>query len=67
MIFVLVGCFSDVLLHFLQEGSSHDRGLYSRCFEELFDLANSDSTFTSRFNFSVTIFELYNEQVLLLT
>ncbi|XP_075654087.1 kinesin-like protein KIN-14B isoform X1 [Castanea sativa] len=45
------------------EGSSHDRGLYSRCFEELFDLANSDSTFTSRFNFSVTIFELYNEQV----
>lgn len=45
------------------EGSSHDRGLYSRCFEELFDLANSDSTFTSRFNFSITIFELYNEQV----
>ncbi|KAG8642825.1 hypothetical protein MANES_12G126900v8 [Manihot esculenta] len=44
------------------EGSSHDRGLYARCFEELFDLANSDSTSTSRFNFSVTVFELYNEQ-----
>lgn len=45
------------------EGSSHDRGLYARCFEELFDLAYSDSTSTSRFNFSVSVFELYNEQV----
>ncbi|XP_065873020.1 kinesin-like protein KIN-14B isoform X2 [Euphorbia lathyris] len=45
------------------EGSSHDRGLYARCFEELFDLANSDSTSTSRFNFSLTTFELYNEQI----
>eukprot|EP00257_Ricinus_communis_P027750 XP_025015164.1 kinesin-like protein KIN-14A [Ricinus communis] len=45
------------------EGSSHDRGLYARCFEELFDLANSDSTSTSRFNFFVTVFELYNEQI----
>ncbi|KAJ6915789.1 Kinesin-like protein KIN-14A [Populus alba x Populus x berolinensis] len=45
------------------EGSSYDRGLYARCFEELFDLANSDSTSTSRFNFSVTVFELYNEQI----
>ncbi|KAF5454413.1 hypothetical protein F2P56_024081, partial [Juglans regia] len=44
------------------EGSSHDRGLYARCFEELFDLANSDSTSTSQFKFSVTVFELYNEQ-----
>ncbi|PON84753.1 Kinesin-like protein Kca1/Kca [Trema orientale] len=44
------------------EGSSHDRGLYARCFEELFDLANSDSTSTSRFKFSVTVAELYNEQ-----
>ncbi|KAH8503770.1 hypothetical protein H0E87_014865 [Populus deltoides] len=45
------------------EGSSYDRGLYARCFEELFDLANSDSTSTSQFNFSVTVFELYNEQI----
>ncbi|XP_031287638.1 kinesin-like protein KIN-14B isoform X1 [Pistacia vera] len=45
------------------EGSSHDRGLYARCFEELFDLSNSDSTSTSRFKFSVTVFELYNEQI----
>ncbi|XP_062100325.1 kinesin-like protein KIN-14B [Humulus lupulus] len=45
------------------EGSSHDRGLYTRCFEELFDLANSDSTSTSRFKFSVTVAELYNEQM----
>ncbi|OMO73007.1 hypothetical protein COLO4_27349 [Corchorus olitorius] len=45
------------------EGSSHDRGLYARCFEELFDLANSDLTSTSKFNFSVTAFDLYNEQI----
>ncbi|KAF6172400.1 hypothetical protein GIB67_025905 [Kingdonia uniflora] len=45
------------------EGSSHERGLYVRCFEELFDLSNSDSTSTSRFNFYVTVFDLYNEQV----
>lgn len=44
---------------------SHDRGLYARCFEELFDLANSDATSTSRFSFSVSVFEIYNEQVLL--
>ncbi|KAM1181945.1 hypothetical protein ACFX13_000508 [Malus domestica] len=45
------------------EGSSHDRGLYARSFEELFDLSNSDSTSTSRFKFSVTVSELYNEQM----
>ncbi|KAL6277325.1 hypothetical protein ACE6H2_020926 [Prunus campanulata] len=44
------------------EGSSHDCGFYARTFEELFDLANSDSTSMSRFKFSVTVFELYNEQ-----
>lgn len=46
-----------------QEGSSHDRGLYVRCFEELFDLSNLESTTTSRFSFSVSVSELYNEQV----
>ncbi|OUZ99796.1 Kinesin [Macleaya cordata] len=45
------------------EGSSQERGLYVRCFEELFDLSNSDTTSTSRFDFYVTVFELYNEQV----
>lgn len=44
-------------------GSSHDRGLYARSFEELFDLSNSDTTSISRFNFSVTVFEIYNEQI----
>lgn len=48
---------------YTMEGSTHDRGLYARSFEELFDLANSESTSTSRFNFSVTVFELYNEQI----
>ncbi|XP_021728175.1 kinesin-like protein KIN-14B [Chenopodium quinoa] len=48
---------------YTMEGSSHDRGLYVRCFEELFDLSNSESTTTSRFSFSFTVFELYNEQV----
>ncbi|XP_024012498.1 kinesin-like protein KIN-14A isoform X2 [Eutrema salsugineum] len=46
-----------------QEGLNHDRGLYARCFEELFDLANSDSTSTSRFSFSVSVFEIYNEKI----
>ncbi|KAL2246658.1 kinesin-like protein KIN-14B [Sesamum indicum] len=45
------------------EGSSHDRGLYVRSFEELFDLSNSDATSTSRYSFSVSVFELYNEQI----
>lgn len=46
-----------------QEGSSHDRGLYVRCFEELFDLSNSENTSVSRFSFTVTVVELHNEQV----
>ncbi|KAJ4825348.1 Kinesin-like protein KIN-14A [Turnera subulata] len=49
--------------HCKKEGSANDRGLYARCFEELFDLANSDSVSTSQFTFSVTVFELYNEQM----
>ncbi|XP_009131161.1 kinesin-like protein KIN-14A isoform X2 [Brassica rapa] len=48
---------------YTMEGLSHDRGLYARCFEELFDLANSDATSTSRFSFSVSVFEIYNEQI----
>ncbi|KAI9125389.1 hypothetical protein K1719_004005 [Acacia pycnantha] len=44
------------------KGSSYDRGLYARCFEELFDLANSDSTCTSQYELFVAVFELYNEQ-----
>ncbi|KAI3502681.1 hypothetical protein L1887_30905 [Cichorium endivia] len=45
------------------EGSSHDRGLYARCFEELFDVSNSDTTSTSRYNFFVTVVDLYNDQM----
>ncbi|OIW14324.1 hypothetical protein TanjilG_21464, partial [Lupinus angustifolius] len=45
------------------EGSSYDRGLYARCFEELFDLVNSDTTFTSQYKFRITVCELYNEQL----
>ncbi|KAI5419284.1 kinesin-like protein KIN-14B [Lathyrus oleraceus] len=44
------------------EGSSYDRGLYARCFEELFDLANLDTTSTSQYKFCATVCELYNEQ-----
>ncbi|KAK7386730.1 hypothetical protein VNO78_27065 [Psophocarpus tetragonolobus] len=44
------------------EGSSYDRGLYARCFEELFDLSNLDTTSTSQYKFCVTVCELYNEQ-----
>ncbi|KAK7366869.1 hypothetical protein VNO80_08871 [Phaseolus coccineus] len=45
------------------EGSSYDRGLYARCFEELFDLSNLDTTATSRYTFRITVCELYNEQI----
>ncbi|XP_024538534.1 kinesin-like protein KIN-14L [Selaginella moellendorffii] len=45
------------------EGPSHDRGLYFRAFEELFDLSITDSTSTSKYLFFVTMFELHNEQV----
>ncbi|CAN8256716.1 unnamed protein product [Cochlearia groenlandica] len=48
---------------YTMEGLNHDRGLYARCFEELFDLANSDTTSTSQFSFSVSVFEIYNEQI----
>ncbi|KAK7346054.1 hypothetical protein VNO80_20567 [Phaseolus coccineus] len=44
------------------DGSSYDRGLYARCFEELFDLSNLDTTSTSQYKFCVTVCELYNEQ-----
>ncbi|KAK4796405.1 hypothetical protein SAY86_028731 [Trapa natans] len=47
---------------YTMEGSNHDRGLCARCFEELFDLANSDLTPMSRFDFSITALELRNEQ-----
>jgi hypothetical protein len=50
-----------------QEGSSHDRGLYLRSFEELFDLSNSDTTSTAHFNFYFTACELYNDQVPLIS
>ncbi|GAB2283226.1 Kinesin-like protein KIN-14A [Dionaea muscipula] len=46
---------------YTMEGSNHDRGLYARCFEELFDLSNLDST-SSQFSFSITIFDIYKEQ-----
>ncbi|XP_042474509.1 kinesin-like protein KIN-14L isoform X2 [Zingiber officinale] len=46
-----------------KEGSSHERGLYLRSFEELFDLSNSDTTSSSQYTFYVTVFELHNEQV----
>ncbi|KAI4387166.1 hypothetical protein MLD38_005016 [Melastoma candidum] len=45
------------------EGSSNERGLIVRCFEELFDLSNSDTTATSRFDFSISFCEIHNEQV----
>ncbi|KAM0895148.1 hypothetical protein ACQ4PT_024021 [Festuca glaucescens] len=61
----LVFFYSDVFIIIFHEleGSSHDRGLYLRCFEELFDLSNSDTTSTSHFNFYFTACELYNDQV----
>ncbi|KAH7307185.1 hypothetical protein KP509_22G049000 [Ceratopteris richardii] len=43
------------------EGSTSDRGVFFRAFEELFDLSNSEMTPTSRFIFSVSMCELNNE------
>ncbi|XP_042399089.1 kinesin-like protein KIN-14L [Zingiber officinale] len=48
---------------YTMEGSSHERGLYLRSFEELFDLSNSDTASTFQYTFYVTAFELHNEQV----
>ncbi|KAL9691607.1 hypothetical protein QQ045_012032 [Rhodiola kirilowii] len=48
---------------YTMEGTLNDRGLYARCFEELFDLSNTDTTSTSQYSFYVSIFELYNEQI----
>ncbi|KAL9258554.1 Kinesin-like protein [Drosera capensis] len=47
---------------YTMEGSDHDRGLYTRCFEELFDLSNLDSTSSSQYSFSITVSEIYKEQ-----
>lgn len=44
------------------EGSSHDRGIYFRAFEELFDFSNAN-TYSSKVDFHVTMFELHNEEV----
>lgn len=55
--------FVFLIMRSFQEGSSHDRGLYLRSFEELFDLSNSDTTSTAHFNFYFTACELYNDQV----
>lgn len=49
--------------HVLQEGPSHDRGVYFRVVEELLDLANVEATSASRSSFFISMFELYNEQV----
>ncbi|KAL0917119.1 hypothetical protein M5K25_012166 [Dendrobium thyrsiflorum] len=45
------------------EGTSQERGLYQRSFEELFDLSNMDMTSTCQYKFHITAFDLYNEQV----
>jgi hypothetical protein len=58
-----VKSFTKLFMWPFQEGSNHDRGLYLRSFEELFDLSNSDTTSTAHFNFYFTACELYNDQV----
>ncbi|XP_027359822.1 kinesin-like protein KIN-14B isoform X2 [Abrus precatorius] len=52
-----------ILSAFHCEGSIYDRGLYARCFEEVFDLANLDTAATSQYKFCITVFHLYNEQI----
>jgi hypothetical protein len=48
---------------FPQEGTPHNRGLFHRAFEELFHLSNETTAVTSKYTFSVSVLEMYNEQV----
>ena len=45
----------------LQEGPNNDRGVVHRAFQELFELSNNDTTSTSKFSFSISMFELTSE------
>eukprot|EP00850_Spirogloea_muscicola_P012622 SM000082S22864 [mRNA] locus=s82:305772:315537:- [translate_table: standard] len=46
------------------EGPSHDRGLFYRAFDEMFDLANTTAGLPlCHYAFQVTALEIYNEQV----
>lgn len=55
---------TDTQYHFRsQEGTPHNRGLFHRAFEELFHLSNETTAVTSKYIFSVSILEMYNEQV----
>ncbi|GAQ85314.1 Kinesin [Klebsormidium nitens] len=48
---------------YTMEGTPHNRGLFHRAFEELFHLSNETTAVTSKYIFSVSILEMYNEQI----
>eukprot|EP00252_Welwitschia_mirabilis_P022530 TRINITY_DN6116_c0_g1_i1.p1 TRINITY_DN6116_c0_g1~~TRINITY_DN6116_c0_g1_i1.p1 ORF type:complete len:1294 (-),score=319.31 TRINITY_DN6116_c0_g1_i1:306-4187(-) len=48
---------------YTMEGSSHNRGLYFRAFEELFDLANATAMYSSKVYFYVTMLDLCNDEI----
>ncbi|GBG67038.1 hypothetical protein CBR_g78819 [Chara braunii] len=48
---------------YTMEGTSQNRGVYYRSFQELLLLANQNTTPTSRYQFFVTMIEIYNEQI----
>ncbi|CAI7773133.1 unnamed protein product, partial [Closterium sp. NIES-54] len=44
------------------EGPSHDRGVFYRAFDEIYDLANSTYAPADSYTFHVSVLEMFNEQ-----
>ena len=59
----MTACARHVSTPWLQEGPTHDRGLYYRAFDEFWDLSHSPLAVGLAFSFSVTVLEIHNEQV----
>ncbi|CAI5988586.1 unnamed protein product [Closterium sp. NIES-65] len=45
------------------EGPSHDRGVFYRAFDEIYDLANSTYAPADSYTFHVSVLEMFNEQL----
>ncbi|CAI5946436.1 unnamed protein product [Closterium sp. NIES-65] len=45
------------------EGPSHDRGVFYRAFDEIYDLANSTYAPVDSYTFHVSVLEMFNEQL----
>ncbi|GJP53610.1 hypothetical protein CLOM_g12764 [Closterium sp. NIES-68] len=45
------------------EGPSHDRGIFYRAFDEIYDLANSAYAPAASYTFHISVLEMFNEQL----